>query len=275
MGYVAIGAVVNEIAKARSSSKRIPSRNWSDPKRLLKEDRLQNALQHALKSNPAISPRIVAISVGYSSPDRVLKSFPELCTSLTSRIKAESTKRRHLIRKTLEDALQQSPPPTLHELAVLLNVSSSSALRVHEASLCDRLLALREDWRKKNQEQAKLTLLRALKREDIPSFRRFCKTNGISVDLADSCFLEIKQEFDARYRSLRAAQKGMRIDRFQREVERTVCSLRERDEYPSAGRVLAQTPSLRSGGWDQLQQAIRGTQKVSPRSQLHPIGAHS
>jgi hypothetical protein len=224
--------------------------------------RLRTALENAIKSDSLMSPRKVAISVGYSSPDRVLKKFPDLCAALTLRIRDRVTKRRRDIRMTLENALQQSPTPTLEEIAMTLKMSSSSALRIHEPLLCDKVLTLREDWQRRNHEGVKVILERALEQNDIPPFRRFCKVAEISIDLVISRFPEQKKAFDEKYRILRVAERLRRTERFQREVERIVRLLKERDEYPSAGRVVTENPGLRSGGWDQLQRAIHMAQNA-------------
>jgi peroxiredoxin len=166
--------------------------------------------------------------------------------------------------------MQQSPPPTLKQIAKKLNMSSSSALRAREASLCGQLLMLRENWRSGRQEQAKLILLSGIEQDDIPSFRKFCKATGIPMSLVISRLPEIKRAYDARYRSLRMAQRARRIEQFQHEVENTVRLLRERNEYPSAGRVIAENPHLRSGGWDQLQRAIRLAQSANVTSERQP-----
>jgi hypothetical protein len=80
---------------------------------------------------------------------------------------------------------------------------------------------------------------------------------GISIDLVVSRFPEIKQAFDSRYSSLKITKRLTHIEAFQHEVGRVVRLLRERDEYPSAGRVVNENRHLRYAGWDQLQRPIR------------------
>jgi len=252
-----IHGVANRVDECDGRAERDSARNKMSSERVVKEDCLRRALRKALKGDPPRSPRLVAISVGYSSPDRVLKKFPDLCANLTARMKEQATKRCEQIRSTLEGALKLSPPPTLHEVAMMLNMSSSSALRVHQASLCNQLLASRKEWLRKNEEQVKWTLMRALGQNDVPPLKRFCKMAGISIDLVVSRFPEIKQAFDSRYSSLKTTKRLTHIEAFQHEVGRVVRLLRERDEYPSAGRVVNENPHLRYAGWDQLQRAIR------------------
>ncbi len=115
------------------------------------EEQLRIALQDALTNNPPRSARSVAASIGYSSPDRVLKKFPNLCAALESRLKEHAMVHECNTRRCLENALLQSPPPTLKYLAKKFKMSSSSALRTREPVLCHRLLALRKTWRRKNE----------------------------------------------------------------------------------------------------------------------------
>ena len=82
-----------------------------------KEDRLRIALQQALTSLPSRSARLIAISIGYSSPDRILMKFPALCAALKMRLDEQAEEKAHSIRETLQAAMLQSPPPTLQEIA--------------------------------------------------------------------------------------------------------------------------------------------------------------
>jgi hypothetical protein len=199
----------------------------------------------------------VAISIGYSSIREALKYFPDLCAALTLRSKEQVAKRGAVVRTTLEDALQKFPPPTLDQLAKVLNMPNACGLRIREPVLCSQLVARRKEWQIKNQECVKDILERALERDNIPAFDKFCKAERLSIELIRARFPEQKKAYEERFRSLRAVKRQQQIENFQHEVARIVRLLRERSEYPSAARVLAENPSLGSRGWYELQVAIR------------------
>ncbi len=101
--------------------------------------------------------------------------------------------------------------------------------------------------------------MKGLQESEFVPFKRFCKDVGISTSLVTSQFPDLKVAYDERYRAFRTAQRVQRLQRFDAEVRVTVLLLRGRNEFPSVGRVVAENHSLRAGGWNRLQDAIRST----------------
>jgi hypothetical protein len=222
-----------------------------------KENRLRSALEQAVSSGLSISPRKLAMEIGYHSPDRVLLRFSDLTRALKSKFTADRDARCHEIRTRLEESLALFPPPTLNAVAISLKMINSSGLRTHEPALCDELLATRQRWEKAQGEKARANLRAALQAGQLPSLKKLCRDNGISVETVASCFPELRLEHRTRYQAQINRNRVQRMLWFQSEVERAVRSIRARDEYPSVGRVVAEDARLRSFGWHQIQQAIR------------------
>ena len=245
------------IQASLSLSAYVPLENQKEATTGEREEQLRIALQDALADHPTRSARNIAKSIGYSSPDRVLKKFPDLCTALEARRREHVAVHEYNIRTCLENALLQSPPPTLQDLAKKFKMSSSSALRAREPVMCDRLLARRKTWRRENESNVEEILSKALNESVFVPFKRFCKVKGISPGLVMFRFPELKVAYDDRYHAFRMAQRAQRLQKFNAEVREAVLLLKGRNEYPSVGRVLTENSSLRSGGWTQIQEAIR------------------
>lgn len=207
------------------------------------------------------------MAVGYTSPDRILRRFPELTTVLNERLRVERDQRRGAIKRKLQEALIMSPPPTLDSIAISLKMNNSSRLRVCEPSLCDKILARRLQWQKTQQERAGAILAAALEGHELISLKKFCKINGISSEVVASKFPELKSDYRARYQ-LQIHRKRLEQNLlFQGEVERAVESIFSRGEYPSVGAVVTENPLLRSGGWHQIRQAIQTAAAILARKE--------
>jgi hypothetical protein len=133
---------------------------------------------------------------------------------------------------------------------------NSSQLRTHEPALCNELLATRERWEKARREKTGTILKVALQAGELPSLKKLCQSNGISVGRIASCFPELRHEHRIKYQAQESRKRVERMLWFQSEVKCAVCSIQVRGEYPSVGRVVAENGMLSSGGWHQIQQAI-------------------
>jgi predicted acylesterase/phospholipase RssA len=61
-------------------------------------EQLRRALELAVQSEKYVSPRKIAKQLGYSSPDRVLRKFANLCSTLNARRESEAIERLDRIR---------------------------------------------------------------------------------------------------------------------------------------------------------------------------------
>lgn len=221
-----------------------------------RETALRDALRVAIDSGTVASPRKIAMVLGYSSPDRVLQKCSSLATALKERIKDATSAQRLLIRTELEAALIEGTPPTLKEMAIRLGVSSSSALRLQEPGLCDRLLKERKRWKAKEWKRVIPIFERAMTTEEIPGFARFCKEAGFSPESIGAKFPALKEAYTTRFRVLREEKRQAEAKTFEQRVQKAVHGLCGRGEWPSVGKVVAEDTRLRRWGWDGLRRAI-------------------
>ena len=230
------------------------SRTTAD--KVSRETALQDALQAAVDRGSATSPRKIAKAFGYKSPDRVLRKFPILTATLKQRIEDLAAARDHQIRATLERAVRKVPPPTLHDVAISLKQSSSSALRLHEPELCDQLLNARKRWKDGEHKKIAKTFERAMQQDNLPGFAKFCRLSGISPEMIAARFPRLREAYVRRFRNLRSAKRRAENAAFEDRVTKALDSLRQRGEHPSVGNLTAEDSNLGRYGWERLQRAI-------------------
>jgi hypothetical protein len=112
--------------------------------------------------------------LGYSSPDRILLKFSNFRIALNARRTSEAEARKTQIRDRIQCALLESPPPTLKAVARELRMSSSTALRSIEPSLCDQLLESCEKWHRDQLGLIRILIEREMDALEMVCLRKFC-----------------------------------------------------------------------------------------------------
>jgi hypothetical protein len=174
------------------------------------------------------------------------------------RIHYDHVTRGHQIRDVLEKAIAPMPPPTLHAAARLLKMSNSTILRQLEPVLSNQL-----DERRKRWEQSELSRIQAkfqavLREPSLSSsFEQFCLHSGFSISFVTRELPDLKAAYIAKHRALKCARRRAQADEHSRAVAQAVEILGVNGEYPSVGRVKAQSEKLRALGWDEIQAYIR------------------
>lgn len=219
-------------------------------------EQLRHALELSLQSENPVSPRRIAKQLGYSSPDRVLRMFSNLCASLNARLTRQAKARKIQIRDRLQDALRESPPPTLKSIARELRMSSSTRLRSIDDELCARILERGEQWKHKELKHIRILLQGEIEGKAMVSLSEFCNRHRIPPSLVLSQLPDLKKSYEQLYGRFKAAQRSQRRVEFRQRVKEAVVALIERGDYPSAGNVLKRNPSLARSGWDEIQSAI-------------------
>jgi transcriptional regulator with XRE-family HTH domain len=103
------------------------------------------------------------------------------------------------------------------------------------------------------QYQLEMTLSESAPR----SVKQISTGLGVREEFVSRHFPQLKKEMRARYVSWIASERAHEQERIETTVRGAVIELKELNQYPSVGRIVARSPSLRSAGWDRLQRAIR------------------
>jgi hypothetical protein len=95
-------------------------------KPICERSHVKKALEDYLASDKPI-PTLdrIAASLGYAVDQSLRQKFPELCRALSMRIAQQKQARVAAIEPALEHALQETPPPSLLQVAKRLGFSAS------------------------------------------------------------------------------------------------------------------------------------------------------
>jgi hypothetical protein len=103
---------------------------------------IRKALEEYLASDGPIPPLDhIAARLGYAADGSLRQKFPELCHALSARIAEQKRTRVAAIEPTLELALQETPAPSLRQMAKRLGFSAACVLKAHAPALYDKLKA--------------------------------------------------------------------------------------------------------------------------------------
>jgi hypothetical protein len=201
-------------------------------------------------------PTSESSSVDDGTTDQLRFNFP--IRKLNGRIHYDPATRTRQIKEALEKALRQMPPPTLNATARLLKMSSATVLRKLEPDLCKQVDDRYQQWKNNERSRVEAVLRAKLGEPSLSSsFERFCFESGFSMSLITRELPELKAAYIAKYRAIRHVLRRTRAEENRSEVEHAVGRICRRGEYPSVGRVKAESAKLHSLGWDEIQAYIR------------------
>lgn len=162
------------------------------------------------------------------------------------------------IKEMVGKAVAQMPPPTLHATAKVLKMSSSTMLRQLEPDLSKQLDERRKQWEENERSRIRTTFQAVLVEPSLScSFERFCLQRGFPISFVTRELPDLKAAYIARYKEFECARRRACADEHSRAVAHAVEVLCANGEYPSVGRVKAQSEKLSSLGWDEIQAYIR------------------
>jgi hypothetical protein len=99
----------------------------------------------------------LATSLGCQSRTPIRKRFPSVVAALAARFSERVNKRREMVRRALENALNEDPPPALHQLVKRLGRSQCTVRKLFPEASC-ALQARYHDWRRLAARQAREAL---------------------------------------------------------------------------------------------------------------------
>ena len=137
--YQADRSLCHDIAERYRRSGR--SHAWKKPgaSRICEIAQLKKVLEETLAMSEPTPLSQVAIGLGYANMGYIQQKFPDLCAAIRKKIIEVKQQKREIMRRVLESAVLETPPPTLSDIACRLGYSTSSVLRAHEPELCDSL----------------------------------------------------------------------------------------------------------------------------------------
>jgi hypothetical protein len=140
-------------------------------------DSVQAVFERALCEPKPQSVEAIARNLGYQSTTSLYKWFPDLCHAMAMKHFHWWQKEDERIREAIIQALEQTPPPSLKGLAVLLG-HSASTLRDRVPVLIAALAARLPERRQFERERLQERLQSALESNPVPSLKDVAKSIG-------------------------------------------------------------------------------------------------
>jgi hypothetical protein len=157
-----------------------PEPYYSGPRpRICEPKEIEAALKAALAQDEPESVPQVARRLGYVSSGPFFRPFPTLCRAIYLKIARLKAARVRAMRRIVERALRQDPPPTLRTLATRLGYKDKKVFARHFAGLSAELQVRRRDLAKKHAAQLRSQLQRYTRREPAPSMAEVCRRLGL------------------------------------------------------------------------------------------------
>ena len=260
--YQADRKLCHEIAARYRRSGR--SHWWRKPgaTRICDAAQLKEILEGSLKSNDPTSVHRIAANLGYSNDGYVHQKYPELCWAIGDKIKLAKQAESPTVRRTLENAIEEHPAPTLKNVSRRLGYSSSSVLRAHAPELCDQLAARHRAHVVERRTDLERTVMAALGETPVPSLQDLCKRLGITKWFMNKYFPAVRASVAEQHRLCASAETKRRREKLYYDVHHIAVDLRSQNVYPSANRIVEQLPEGSSREWKAFNLAIRQAHKA-------------
>jgi TniQ len=246
---------VSPAFQSSASQKPIPpkaARARRRPKGVNREE-LRRVMESALKHQfPPLSLRAIAKQMNMASHHTLRKYEPELCRQILARHATHREQSNERIRSALEEALRQSPSPTLKDVANRTGFPISTAWG-HYPELCSEIAARHKSHEKQAWENVRRELER-VKCEEIPlptisalAVRLECSVQSLRVHFPDLC-----HEIATRRTEQQQASFLSRQERLLSEIREAALKLHAQGIFPSANRVSEILPRPRNIGGNKV-----------------------
>jgi len=215
----------------------------------------------------------IASKLGYKGSGGIRERFPELCRTIVAKRKEQGLQQREAIRRALEDARAETPPPSLKQIGRRLGYTAEGPVVRTFPDLCDAYKAWRKSRSEDRRNRLGLLIREWLAEEAQPTVSSVCRTFGISSSYLHTYLPEENTEVVRRSAERDRKAKEASAAALREEVFNAVQELLQRNLYPSLLRVRAKlSPDIKSY-WPLLRPAIdnalsRLGSVVRPRNEL-------
>ncbi len=227
--------------------------------RICSPEQIRELLERELHSDYPKSIYQISKDLGYSNSGYIRSRFPVLCQAIGvkrgARPKTKSLTSQ--IECALRTACEESPPPSLTQVADRLGLSSASVLRAHCPTLCDDLAASKQMFFKNYLHKYQRLLESALTEPQALSLRRICTRLSISTWFANTYFPGIARKIVERHSEQKELALELSRGTMEAQVLSAVKELEARGVTPSINNVLSGSILLSRRDWFEVGRAIK------------------
>ena len=151
------------------------------------------------------------------------------------------------IEPALEQALQETPAPSLRQMAKWLGFSAACVLRAHAPALYENLKTRWQSYAEICRGELRTMLMAVLEETPPPSLTAVYSRFGVTESIVNTSFPELRREIGLRHLQYQRQQAQGRRDEVRAETREIVRTLHAQGICPSVTRVTSQLKSARSG----------------------------
>ena len=198
----------------------------------------------------------IAATLGYAVDGSLRQKLPELCHALSERIAEQKRARVAAIEPALEQALQETPAPSLKQMAKRLGFSAACVLKAHAPDLYDKLKARCQIYAEACRAELRTKLLAVLAESPPPSLKSVYARFGVTESIVNTGFPEVRREIRLRYLQYQRQQAQGRRDEVRAEIRGIVRMLHAQGICPSVPRVTSRLKSGSLREWRVIGKAV-------------------
>lgn len=234
-------ALCNRICPKRSRRKLAPDAlplTGSFPSK----ETIENAITAALQAPVSPPLKVIARELGFRTDSSLYIRFPKLCQALVEKYARDRKDGIERCRLRVAAAAEQTPPPTLKEVAAQIGVTDS-ILNHRYPDLCEKIVARATERKTLELERQRREFQAALDEPALPPAKALSARIGVGL----KHFGKIHPDLYARYRERSdEARRSAGLNRraaFEAEIRSAAIELLDRGLYPSRKRVLFAIPN--------------------------------
>jgi hypothetical protein len=198
-------------------------------------------------SPPSINE--IASKLGYKGSGGIRERFPDLCRVIVAKRKQQVLAKKDEIRRALQDASAETPPPSLKQIGRRLGYTAEGVFARSFPDLCHAYKEMRKAWSEDHRNALGRSIRDWLAADTQATVSSVCRKFGISTAYFQEHFPE--ENAEVVQRSAERAKKAREANAvaLREDVVNVVRQLLRRNLYPSLPRVRAElSPDIRSYG---------------------------
>jgi hypothetical protein len=191
-----------------------------------------------------VSPslKVIARELGFRTDSSLYIRFPKLCRALVEKHARDRTDNIERCRQRVVAAAEQTPPPTLKEVAAQVGVTDS-ILNHRYPNLCEKIVARASERKALELARQRREFLAALDETIFPTAEALSVRIGIGLKHFGKLHPDLYAQYRERSDEARRLAHANRRASFETEIRSAAIELIDRGLYPSRKRVLRAIPN--------------------------------
>ena len=186
---------------------------------------------------------------------------PELCGALSAKIAEQKRVRVAAIEPALERALEETPVPSLRQMAKRLGFSAQCVLKAHAPALYEKFKARWRVYADTCQAELRTKLAAVLEENPPPSLRSVYSRFGVTESIVNTHHPALRREIGLRHKQYRRQRAQARRDAVRAEIREIVRALYAQGICPSVPRVTSRLQSGSLREWRVVCKAVNDARK--------------